>query len=261
MTTSDRSIFDAAIAAIDPHEMARKDLRKNLPKRFWKEVTVSPVEGGFSVMLDGRPVRTPTRRAFVLPQAVLTEQIAEEWRKVGEFLDPAEMPLTRIANAALEGVVDRMQETADDLAKYAGSDFLCYRATDPARLVERQKEAWNPVLDWAREHQGWQFNLTEGFMHIAQPAETRQAVQDAARAITDPLELAALHVATTLTGSAVLAFALRAGVFSAADIWAAAHVDEDVQMAIWGADDEALARRARRWSEFQAAATILIGKS
>ena len=261
MTTSDRSIFDAAIAAIDPHEMARKDLRKNLPKRFWKEVTVSPVEGGFSVMLDGRPVRTPTRRAFVLPRAVLTEQVAVEWRKVGEFLDPAEMPLTRIANAALEGVVDRMQETADDLAKYAGSDFLCYRATDPARLVERQKEAWNPLLDWAREHQGWQFNLTEGFMHIAQPADTLQAVQEAARAITDPLELAALHVATTLTGSAVLAFALRAGAFSVADIWAAAHVDEDVQMAIWGTDDEALARRARRWSEFEAAATILIGKS
>lgn len=260
MTTSDRSIFDAAIAAIDPHEMARKDLRKNLPKRFWKEVTVSPVEGGFSVMLDGRPVRTPTRRAFVLPQATLTEQIAEEWRKVGEFLDPAEMPLTRIANAALEGVVDRMQETADDLAKYAGSDFLCYRATDPARLVERQKEAWNPVLDWARERQGWQFNLTEGFMHVAQPAETLQAVQEAARSISDPLELAALHVATTLTGSAVLAFALRAGAFSVADIWAAAHVDEDVQMAIWGTDDEALARRARRWSEFQAAA-IILGRS
>lgn len=260
MTTSDRSIFDAAIAAIDPHEMARKDLRKNLPKRFWKEVTVSPVEGGFSVMLDGRPVRTPTRRAFVLPRAVLTEQIAEEWRKVGEFLDPAEMPLTRIANAALEGVVDRMQETADDLAKYAGSDFLCYRATDPARLVERQKEAWNPVIDWAREHQGWQFNLTESFMHVAQPAETLQAVQEAARSISDPLELAALHVATTLTGSAVLAFALRAGAFSVADIWAAAHVDEDVQMAIWGADDEALARRARRWSEFLAAA-VFLGRS
>jgi chaperone required for assembly of F1-ATPase len=261
MTTSDRSIFDAAIAAIDPHEMARKDLRKNLPKRFWKEVTVSPVEGGFSVMLDGRPVRTPTRRAFVLPQAALAEQVAEEWREVGEFLDPAEMPLTRIANSALEGVVDRLEETADDLAKYAGSDFLCYRATDPARLVDRQKEAWNPVLDWAREHQGWQFNLTEGFMHVAQPAETLHAVQAAARAIIDPLELAALHVATTLTGSAVLAFALRERAFSVADIWAAAHVDEDVQMAIWGADDEALARRARRWSEFQAAATILIGKS
>ncbi len=257
MTSSDRSIFDAAIAAIDPHEMARKDLRKNLPKRFWKEVTVSPVEGGFSVMLDGRPVRTPTRRAFVVPKAALAEPIAEEWRSVGEFLDPAEMPLTRIVNSALEGVVDRLQETADDLAKYAGSDFLCYRATDPARLVERQNEAWDPLLEWAREHQGWQFNLTEGFMHVVQPPDTLHAVQAAARAITDPLELAALHIATTLTGSAILAFALRAGAFSSHEIWAAAHVDEDVQMAIWGADEEALARRARRWSEFQAAATFL----
>ena len=260
MTTSDRSIFDAAIAAIDPHEMARKDLRKNLPKRFWKEVTVSPVEGSFAVMLDGRPVRTPTRRAFLIPNAVLAVQIANEWRAVGEFLDPAEMPLTRIANSALEGVVDRLHETADDLAKYAGSDLLSYRATDPARLVDRQNEAWNPVLDWARAHQGWQFNLAEGVMHVAQPAETLDAVRHAARAITDPMELAALHVTTTLTGSAVLAFALRAGAFSVEKIWTAAHVDEDVQMAIWGADDEALARRARRWSEFQAAA-VFLGRS
>jgi len=257
MASSDRSIFDAALAAIDPHEMARKDLRKNLPKRFWKEVTVSEVDGGFAILLDGRPTRTPNQRPVLLSNASHAEKVADEWRKVGEFLDPSEMPLTRIVNSTIEGVKNTMAETAADLAKYAGTDLLCYRATSPTRLVERQMALWDPPLDWALERHRWRFNLAAGVMHVPQPQETLISISDRAQAITNPFYLAALHVVTTLTGSAILAFALAEGPFSAEDIWTAAHVDEDVQMAIWGQDEEALARRARRFSEFQAAALFL----
>ena len=261
MVSSDRSIFDAAIAAIDPHEMARKDLRKNLPKRFWKEVTIVEGEGGYGILIDGRPTRTPSQQSHRLPSAALAEAVAAEWRSVGEFLDPSEMPLTRILNTALDGVATRLIETADDIANYAGTDLLCYRAISPVRLVEKQNELWDPVLDWALEKHRWRFNLAAGVMHVPQPEETLTEIQSHVRKIADPLRLAALHVATTLTGSAILALALAEKAFSAEAIWTAAHVDEDVQMAIWGQDEEALARRARRLSEFEAAAIILSGKS
>ena len=256
MAPSDGSIFDAP-PPIDPHAMARRDLQKSLPKRFWKDVTISESEGGYGILIDGRPTRTPNKQAHSLPSSALAEAVAAEWRGVGEYLDPNEMPLTRILNTAMEGVAPRLIETADDIAKYAGSDLLCYRATAPTRLVEKQNELWDPVLDWALERHRWRFNLAAGVMHVPQPQETLIEIQDHVRKITDPLRLAALHVATTLTGSAVLALALADKAFNADTIWTAAHVDEDVQMAIWGHDEEALARRARRLTEFNAAAKFL----
>ncbi len=256
MASSDGSIFDAP-PPIDPHAMARRDLQKSLPKRFWKEVSIVEGEGGYGILIDGRPTRTPNKQTHSLPSSVLAEAVAAEWRNVGEFLDPNAMPLTRILNTAMEGVAPRLIETADDIAKYAGSDLLCYRATSPVRLVEKQNELWDPVLDWALEKHRWRFNLAAGVMHVPQPQETLTEIQDHVRKITDPLRLAALHVATTLTGSAILALALAEKAYSAETIWTAAHVDEDVQMAIWGQDEEALARRARRLSEFEAAATFL----
>lgn len=242
---------------IDPVAMARKDLQKSLPRRFWKEVSIAPHAQGYALHLDGRPTRTPARKELTLGNRVLAEAVAQEWREVGEFLDPAQMPLTRIVNSALDGVADQMIAVADDLPRYASSDLLCYRASHPEKLVEQQNLHWNPVLDWAKATHQWHFYLAEGIMHIAQPDETLEAVQAHARAVQDPVTLTALHVVTTLTGSALLAIALKEGAFGPTAIWNAAHVDEDVQMEIWGYDDEAMARRAVREAEFKAAATFL----
>ncbi len=255
MSSSSHSTPDGQ--PIDPVAMARKDLQKSLPRRFWKEVSVEPLSSGFAIRLDGRPTRTPSRKELLLTNRVIAESIAEEWREVGEYLDPARMPLTRIVNSALDAVAERMEDVALDLANYASSDLLCYRAAHPDVLVQRQNLHWNPVLDWARDTYGWHFHLVEGVMHIAQPDETLEKVNAHALAIREPVALAALHVVTTLTGSALLAIALKEGAFGPTAIWNAAHVDEDVQMEIWGEDDEAMARRVVREAEFMAAATLL----
>jgi len=253
------SSFDPqkAAPAIDPIAMARKDLQKSLPRRFWDQVTLQETQNGFAILLDGRPTRTPSRKEFVLANRVVAEAVAEEWREVGEYLDPAQMPLTRIVNSALDAVSERMDDVALDLANYASSDLLCYRAAHPEALVARQNLHWNPVLDWARDTYGWRFQLAEGVIHIAQAEETLQSVKTHALALKEPVTLAALHVVTTLTGSALLAMALKDGAFGPTAIWNAAHVDEDVQMEIWGHDEEAMARRAIREAEFKAAATLL----
>ena len=154
---------------IDPIAMARRDLKKSLPKRFWKDVTCVAEENGFSIHLDGRPTRTPARAPLILPTRALAEIAAEEWREVGEFIDPATMPITRIVNSALDAVAKRRSEVADDCARYAGSDLLCYRAEEPRRLVERQSLHWDPVLAWAKDTHGWRFTLAGGVVHVAQP--------------------------------------------------------------------------------------------
>lgn len=257
--SSGRSIFELPVEPIDPVAMARRDLKKSLPKRFWTAVDVVKTDEGFHIHLDGKPTRTPARAALALPNRVLAEAIASEWRDVGEHLDPATMPLTRIVNAALDGVARSMEEVADDVARYAGSDLLCYRAADPERLVERQALHWDPVLDWARETHQWRFTLAGGVIHLAQPPETLKAVRHHVGTIQQPIRLAALHTVTTLTGSMLLALSLAEGAFGPTAIWNAAHVDEDVQMEIWGQDSEALARRAVRETDFRAAATLLAG--
>ena len=244
---------------IDPVAMARRDLQKSLPRRFWKDVSLDQTPAGFAIRLDERPTRTPSRKELLLTNRALAEAVAQEWRVVGEFLDPAQMPLTRIVNSALDAVSDQMDEVALDLAKYASSDLLCYRASHPEKLVERQNLHWNPVLDWARDQHQWRFHLAEGIVHVAQPDDTLESIKAHARSIREPIALAALHVVTTLTGSAVLAIALKDRAFGPTAIWNAAHVDEDVQMEIWGHDEEAMARRAVREAEFKAAATLLAG--
>lgn len=244
---------------IDPHAMARRDLKKSLPKRFWKEVACVAEENGFAIHLDGRPTRTPARAQLVLPNRVLAEIVAQEWRDVGELIEPATMPVTRIVNTAIDAVSKRTVEVADDCARYASSDLVCYRAEEPLRLVERQSLHWDPVLAWAKDTYGWRFMLARGIIHVAQPEETLASVRNHLHRIDHPLRLSALHVVTTITGSLLLALSLAEGAFGPTAIWNAAHVDEDVQMEFWGQDDEAVERRKLREAEFRAAATILAG--
>jgi chaperone required for assembly of F1-ATPase len=252
-----RDIFTDLFAAepLDPIEAARRAMRPSLPRRFYQKAGVEEADGGFRVVLDGRPVRTPARGFLIAPARQLAEVVAAEWDSQGEAIDPATMPLTRLANSIIDGVVAAPVPVAADIAKYLGSDLLFYRADGPQRLVERQARLWDPVLAWAREALGARFVLAQGVVHTAQPeaavAAARAAIPD------DPWRLGALHAITTLTGSALLALALLHGHLTVDEAWDAAHVDEDWNMEQWGRDEIALTRRAARRAEMDAAATVL----
>lgn len=241
----------------DPLRAARRDLKRPLPKKFYAEASVAPVEEGFGVVLDGKPVHTPARKKLAVPARGLAEALAAEWQGQGDEIDPATMPKTRLINTALDGVARDKEAVAAEIAKYAGSDLVCYRAGGPQRLVEAQDAAWNPVLEFIRERLGVRFICAEGVMFADQPEESAAAVQEAVTAFGEggagAIKLAALHVMTTLTGSALIALALAQGDLSFDAAWDAAHVDEDYQMRLWGADEEALARRAARKADMRAA--------
>jgi chaperone required for assembly of F1-ATPase len=246
----------------DPRRSIRADAMnaRPLPKRFYKDVTVSSPppggEGTYRVLLDHRPAKTPGKKLLAVEQRALAEAIAAEWAAQVGVINPATMPLTTLAMTAIDAVTGREAEVAAEIVNYAGSDLLCYRADGPATLVKRQAEHWDPVLTWAASDLGARFVLSEGVMHVAQPAGTIAAIARATIGVP-ALPLAALHVMTTLTGSALLALAVARGRLSSEEAWMAAHVDEDFQIAQWGEDAEAVARRATRWAEMQAAARVV----
>jgi chaperone required for assembly of F1-ATPase len=247
-------IFDNQTA--DPMEAARRAMRPPLRKRFYTSATVGEGEdGGFPVRLDDKPVRTPLRRLLAAPTQSLAEAIAAEWNAQEDVIDPGRMPLTRLANAVIDAVADAPGPVAEEIEKYLGSDLICYRADTPAGLIDMQGQAWDPVLTWAHEALGARFVQVEGVMHAAQRPEAIAAARDAIP--SDPWRLGAVSSITTLTGSALLALALAHGHLDAETAWAAAHVDEDWQMAQWGRDEIALSRRAFRQAELEAAVVVL----
>lgn len=252
-----REIFEdiAPDQPLDPTEAARRSMRPQLKRRFYAEVSIAAGEGGFSLRLDGRAVRTPARRALTAPNRRLAEALAAEWRAQGQFIDPAGMPLTRLANTIIDGVAAAPAAVAEEITKYLGSDLLCYRAGTPEGLVQRQSQSWDPILAWARTAFGARFVLSEGVVFVTQPEASVAAVSDAIP--SDPWRLGAAHVITTLTGSALIAIAVSEGWLGVEDGWGAAHVDEDWNMELWGRDEIALARRAARFADMQAAGTVL----
>jgi chaperone required for assembly of F1-ATPase len=243
-----------------PKGPIRDTLRPPLPKRFYKEVMLreSPAlaEGSFEVLLDGRPVRTPKKRVLVVPGEKIAQRVADEWIAQVDVIDPASMPLTRLVNSALDTVAENRAAVAAEVVAYAGSDLLCYRATNPAGLVARQEEIWDPILSGVESAIGARFVRIGGVNHAPQPED---ALQRVAAALTDlpDLPLAGLQLVTTLTGSAILALAQIKGLLTADEVWAAAHLDEDWQIALWGHDEEAEARRAVQERDFRAAAAVL----
>ncbi len=251
-----RDIFEsiASDQPLDPTESARRNMRA-LRQRFYTAAGVVESPSGFEVVLDGRPIRTPARHPLAFPVRPLAEAAAAEWDAQQEFIEPGRMPLTRLANTIIDGVVAAPDAVAAEVAKYLSSDLLFYRAAGPERLVARQKQHWDPVLEWARTALGARFLTGTGVMPLLQP---EQALAAARTAIPrEPWRLGAVHAVTTLTGSALLALALAAGALGCAAAWTAAHVDEDWNMELWGEDALALERRASRFAEMQAAARVL----
>lgn len=218
-------------------------------KRFWKEATPEAVEGGFSVRLDGRPVKTPAKRALFVPTHALAEAIAQEWDAQSEEINPESMPLTRLANSALDKVAPQFAEVAAHLAEYGGSDLLCYRADQPEGLVARQKEAWDPLLDWINAHQGIRLDVQDGIMPVAQPAESTEKLSRITQSL-ETFELTAFHELVTLPGSWVLGFAVLSDHLSATEAWDIATIDEVWQEEQWGADEEAQEVRAIKRAAF-----------
>jgi len=246
---------------LDPNEAARRGMRPRLRRRFYEQVTVSEGEGGFGLALDGRPVRTPAQRALAPPTASLADVLAEEWRAQREHIDPASMPLTRLASSIIDGVADAAPEVAAEVEKYLASDLIFYRAETPEGLVRSQEAAWDPLITWARDALGAQFRTGVGVVHLPQTQDALTAVAAIIPrnngSASDVWRLGATHSVTTLTGSALIALALLVGKLSVADAWAAAHVDEDWNMAQWGRDELALERQAYREAEMQAAGRVL----
>jgi len=258
-----RDIFEELFQnePLDPTEAARRAMRPQRRRRFYEQVSVVEGEGGFGIALDGRPVKTPARRPLAAPTLPLAEALAAEWRAQAEYIDPSAMPLTRLANSIIDGVADAPQAVAAEVEKYLASDLVFYRAEGPEKFIARQAAAWDPLIAWAREALGARFVLAQGLVFVAQPDEALAAACGAiprdpsgAKALW---RIGALHSITTLTGSALIALAVLCGRLSVDDAWAAAHVDEDWNMEIWGRDELALERRAFRFAEMRAAAKVL----
>jgi chaperone required for assembly of F1-ATPase len=239
----------------NPIDAARRGARPALRQRFYINTSTLVVPEGHAVRLDDKPVLTPARRVLAVPEPALAAAIAAEWQSQRELVDPAKMPLTRLANAILDGVADRPLQVAAEISKYLADDLLFYRAAMPPALVERQRRHWDPVLSWAADALGVRFEPTVGVIHVSQNEDALKAASSAIP--IDPWRLGAVNSLTTLTGSALLALALARGRFSAEEVWEAANVDEDWNMEQWGADELALERRALRFAELSAAATVL----
>jgi len=225
-------------------------------KRFWKDVSVEPEGERRAIRLDGRPIRTPARAVLEVPTEALADAIAEEWRAVGERIDPRAMPLTGLANAAIDRVATAREAFAKGLANYAEADLACYRSEGPSALVERQEREWDKLLGWARRRFDVDFVTTSGLMHVAQPPATVEQLSHAV-ALFDPFRLAGLSPLATIGGSLIAALAVLEKAMTPEEAWDAVSIDDRWQIEQWGADPEAEAALENRRLDFLAAARFL----
>lgn len=221
-------------------------------KRFYKGAAVAASDSGHTILLDGRPVRTPARAPLAVPTPALAQAIAAEWDAQGDEIDPRTMMMTGLANAAIDQVAPDAAAFAAAIAAYGESDLLCYRAEGPAPLVREQIEAWNPLLDWAERRYDVSFALATGIVHVAQPDATITRLT-AAVAACDPFVMTGLSTLVTMSGSLVCGLAILEQAFPVEHIWQASELDELWQARQWGEDEQAAARRTLRAEEFTAA--------
>lgn len=225
-------------------------------KRFYRTAEAAEAGGGWTVALDGRPVRTPAKAPFVLPGRALAAAVAAEWAAQEAEVRPASMPLTRAAMTAIDGTARAQEAVAAEVARYGGADLLCYRAAAPAELRARQDAAWDPLLDWAAATHGARLSVGVGVVHAPQPPEALARLAAAARRF-EPFGLTALHELVALSGSLVIGLAVAEGRLPPGEGWRASRIDEAWQIERWGEDDEAATAAARRARDFAAAARLL----
>ena len=225
-------------------------------KRFWKDVAVAPEAGGWTIKLDGKPLRTPARAPLVVPTERLGEAIAGEWRAVESDVDPRAMPLTGLANAAIDRVAPEQRAFAGGLARYAEADLACYRSDWPPELVSRQAEKWDKLLAWARRRYDVDFSTTSGLLHVPQPQATIERLDHAVVAL-DPFRLAGLSPLVTVGGSLIAGLAVLEKAVTPEAAWDAVSLDERWQLEQWDADAEAEKALENRRRDFLAAARFL----
>lgn len=247
---------DAHAHRDDGYGRAQAHAGRDLPKRFYKDASLAPADGGYAVLLDGRATKTPGRVPVVVPTEALAQAMVDEWLAQEALIDAQTMPVVRLINSALEGGEASIAELRDEIVKYAGNDALLYRADTPQELVEAQEATWDSILVVLAQHFGVKFQPTVGIIHQPQPTQTLDRLATSV-ADVDLLSLTALVSITGLTGSGLLTIALQSGLLDGDTAWAAAHVDEDYNARLWGADTEALARREKRRKEFDAALKVL----
>jgi chaperone required for assembly of F1-ATPase len=241
----------------NPMKAEQRGMRPPVLKRFYKQATAGETDGGFALLLDGKTAKTPAKKRLVVPGLALADAIATEWEAQGSEIDPAKMPLTRLANLAIDRIEEEAASIREEIVRYASSDHVLYRAGEPEGLVALQAAHWDPILEWVRSALGARFIFAEGANFVVQPEAALAAVRAEAGKWPVPFALAALASLTSLAGSALIALALARGRLSAVEAWNAAHVDEDWNVRQWGEDVEAMSGRAQRFSEFEAAAKML----
>ena len=225
-------------------------------KRFWKAARTEQTADGWTVLLDERPVRTPAKRQVIVPSAGIAERIAAEWDAQDGEVQPLSMPMTRTAATCLDRVAPELEAIRDNLAAYGETDLLCYRADRPEGLVFRQQQAWDPVLDWVADRHGARLEVGAGVMHIAQPAPTLERLRAQVHAMP-AWPLTAFADLVTISGSLVLALAVRDRHVDGSSAWAASRIDEQWNIEEWGEDHEAAQQAARREADFLHAAEVL----
>jgi chaperone required for assembly of F1-ATPase len=224
-------------------------------KRFYKDVTVSETPEGFRLLLDGKPVQTPARRALVLPNRALAEALADEWRAQGAEMQPLAMPLTRLVNTVVDGVRANRDDVIAATLRFGENDLLSYRAEAPAELARRHAQ-WDAWLDWADKHHGARLDVTTGIGPVGQSPEALAALEKTVKA-QDDYALAALHVLSSITGSLILGLAVLGGELTPGEAFALSRLDEAYQAEKWGADREAEERAARLAREMDLAARLV----
>lgn len=247
---------DAESHRQDGYGRAQAHVKPQLPKRFYREAGVKPMDSGFAVTLDGKVPRTPGMKHVVVPAEAVARAMADEWGAQGEIIDPQTMPLVRLVNSAVEAGEETIPALRDEIVKYVANDLLLYRADAPEALVTRQDEIWDGALIKLARRFGVAFQPTIGIVHQPQPpatlAKIRAALED------EPLfPLTAMNAIMSITGSGLLAIAVRHGLLTPEETWLAAHVDEDHNIGLWGEVEEITVRRAKRRSEFDSAVRLL----
>lgn len=225
-------------------------------KRFYKDVAIEAADGGYIIQLDGRTVKTPNKETLLLPTEALANAVADEWCAQDEEIDTASMPMTKLANTALDRVAQRFEEVAADISNFGGTDLLCYRAEDPPELAARQAKVWDPYLDWAKETLGAELVVTDGIMPIQQSDEALAAISDKVSSHS-AFELTALHEFTNGFGSVVIGLAFMAGFVPFEEAWQASILDQMHQEEAWGEDYEAAEKKEKMLQELTEACKFL----
>jgi chaperone required for assembly of F1-ATPase len=233
--------------------LSRDRIVRPMPKRFYKVVGVTEK---LEITLDGRIVKTPLKVPLVLSNRALADAVAAEWEAQKDTINPGAMPLTKLANTAIDRATRERPGISAEILSFAGSDMVCYRANKPASLVVLQSQYWDPVVAWVGQALHADFATVDSISHVAQ---SENALRTVARHVDglNAFTFTAVHNLTTLSGSALLALMLGAGGISPEQAWLAANVDEDWQIATWGKDNEAETRRAGRSREFSACVNFI----